>query len=126
MGIRFIILAAWSMVLSILLGAFGAHALSDVLSAKSMEVYRTAVLYQMVHSLGLLFIGYFTKRAETRLLIYSGLCLVLGIVFFSGSLYLLSLTGSLFLGIITPIGGLLFILGWILFAIEISRSARVQ
>lgn len=114
------------MVLSIVLGAFGAHALADVLSSKSMEVYRTAVQYQMVHSLGLLFIGYYAKRSETRLLIYSGYSFILGVIFFSGSLYLLSVTGTSLLGLITPVGGLLFILGWILFAMDISRGARAK
>ena len=101
-------------VLSVILGAFGAHALKDQLTAYSTSVYEKAVLYQMFHALGILLLTVISKNMETLNLDASIWCFILGIIFFSGSLYILAVTEIKWLGMITPIGGMLFIVGWVL------------
>lgn len=106
----------------VLLGAFGAHGLKHSLSPEAREVYQTAVFYHLIHGVGLLIIGALTLiRPGQDLLQAAGCALVVGIILFSGSLYLLSLTGVAKFGIITPIGGLCFVVGWLLLALA-SRA----
>ncbi len=122
-----ILLGCFLMALAVILGAFGAHALADRLEAHQLEVYKTGVFYQFVHSLGILIVGLLSLHiSEVKLrwvIIYFGL----GILFFSGSVYLLS-TSSItgiprsFLGPVTPLGGLLFIAGWLSLAYQLSRK----
>ena len=100
--------------LSIILGAFGAHALKDQLSAYSLAIYEKAVLYQMFHSLGILLLTAIAKNMDVLDFSFSIWCFIVGIVLFSGSLYILALTNIKWLGMITPIGGTLFIIGWFL------------
>ena len=100
--------------LSIILGAFGAHALKDQLSAYSLAIYEKAVLYQMFHSLGILLLTAIAKNMDVLDLSFSIWCFIVGIILFSGSLYILALTNIKWLGMITPIGGTLFIIGWFL------------
>ncbi len=98
--------------LSVIMGAFGAHALKDKLSAYSMSIYDKAVLYQIFHSLAIIFtvlIGQFLNSSQFNI---CGWIFLSGIMIFSGSLYLLSITDIKWLGAITPIGGMLFIVGW--------------
>jgi uncharacterized membrane protein YgdD (TMEM256/DUF423 family) len=103
-------------MIAIILGAFGAHALKEVLSIESLSTFETGVKYQMYHALLLIFLGTLKELSEkAKRTIYN--LVVLGVIFFSGSIYLLatkSLTSFDFkpLGIITPIGGLLLILAW--------------
>ena len=100
--------------LTIVLGAFGAHALKDQLSEYSVSIYEKAVLYQMFHSLAILIstlIGETIQNIDVSLSIWF---FVIGIVLFSGSLYVLAITNIKWLGMITPIGGMFFIVGWIL------------
>ena len=99
--------------LSVIMGAFGAHALKDRLSAYSISIYDKAVLYQMFHSLAIIFtvlIGQFLNSNQFNV---CGWMFLSGIMIFSGSLYLLAITDIKWLGAITPIGGILFIIGWI-------------
>ena len=115
------------MGLAVILGAFGAHALSEKLSAQQLESYRTGVLYQFIHSLAILFIGALSHHISESKLRGSVVLLGLGILFFSGSIYLLAtadITGipKAFLGPITPIGGLLFIAGWFNLAYQINKK----
>ena len=98
-------------VLSVIVGAFGAHSLSDIIGDK-MDAFKTGVQYHMFHGLSLILTGVLSKVFEINLDI-SGYFFAAGIVFFSGSLYLLSICKYSFLGVITPIGGLCFILGWV-------------
>ena len=108
--------------LSIILGAFGAHALKDQLSEYSISIYEKAVLYQMFHALGILIltlIGQTVQNIDVSLSIWF---FVLGIVFFSGSLYVLAVTNMKWLGMITPIGGTFFIAGW---AILLYRTLNI-
>jgi len=100
--------------LSVLIGAFGAHSLEDVLiENQRLETYKTAVNYQFYHTLALLLVGVLMMSNPSKYLIRSAKMFVYGILFFSGSLYLLSLTNHTFIGVVTPIGGLFFIFGWL-------------
>ena len=102
------------MFLGVALGAFGAHGLKGVLSPEGKQLYHTAVLYHLIHGLALLAVGWLaTLKPLNPLLPRAGWLFVLGIVLFSGSLYLLAVTGIRKLGLITPIGGLAFLGGWI-------------
>ena len=107
--------------LSVVMGAFGAHALKGKLSEYSMSVYNKAVLYQMFHSSAIIMVVLLTKLVNHHQLYISAWLFTIGIVIFSGSLYLLSITGIKWLGAITPIGGILLIIGWIvMFYVVIS------
>jgi uncharacterized membrane protein YgdD (TMEM256/DUF423 family) len=107
----------------VILGAFGAHGLKDRLDAYSMSVYEKAVFYQFVHSLGILIVSILPKTGTFSPGSAGTVCAVLlaGIVIFSGSLYLLAVTGNRMLGAITPIGGVCFIVGWVLLAWYLRR-----
>ena len=109
----FITLASLSGMLAVALGAFGAHALKNRLDDYAMGVFQTAVQYQFYHSLALLAVGVIAlSHPQAALLRSSGWLFALGIVVFSGSLYVLSFSGLRWLGAVTPIGGLAFIAGW--------------
>ncbi len=109
----FITLASLSGMLAVMLGAFGAHALKGRLDAYAAGVFETAVQYHFYHSLALLAVGVIAlSQPQTVLLKSSAWLFLIGIVVFSGSLYLLSVTGVRWLGAITPLGGLAFIGGW--------------
>jgi len=109
----FITLASLSGMLAVLLGAFGAHALKGRLDAYALGVFETAVQYHFYHSLALLAVGVLAlQHPHAALLRSSGWLFLLGIVIFSGSLYLLGISGARWLGAVTPIGGLAFIAGW--------------
>lgn len=100
-------------LLGVALGAFGAHALRTRLPADLLTVWKTGVEYQMYHALALLAVGMLLRQAgSSGLLIGAGVCFGVGVVLFSGSLYALSLSGVRALGAITPLGGLLFLVGW--------------
>lgn len=110
--------------ISVALGAFGAHSLKTTLSAESLAVFQTGVHYQIIHSLALIAVGLWLERhPDLMLLRYATLALALGILFFSGSLYALALGGPRWLGPITPIGGTLFIAGWLLLAATAVRQS---
>ena len=109
----FITLSALSGMLAVIFGAFGAHALRNRFDDYLMGVFETAVQYHFYHTLALLAVGIIAlHQPQTVLLKSAGWLFLLGIVIFSGSLYLLSLSGVKWLGAITPIGGLAFIAGW--------------
>ena len=109
----FLLIAAISGFLVVALGAFGAHGLKEKISADLLAVYQTGVLYQMFHTLALLAVALLMAHLpQLGALRWSGWLFVAGIVIFSGSLYLLALTGVRVLGAITPIGGVAFLGGW--------------
>ncbi len=109
----FITLASLGGMLAVAFGAFGAHALRDRLDEYSLRVFETAVQYHFYHSLALLAVGVIAlSQPHTVMLKSAGWLFTLGILVFSGSLYLLALTGTKWLGAITPLGGLAFIAGW--------------
>lgn len=104
--------------LGVCLGAFGAHGLKDPRAPDAREAYRTAVLYHLIHGLGLLAVGWLTTvRPGEELIGAAGWLFVAGIVLFSGSLYALALTGLRKLGVLTPVGGLAFLAGWLCLAL---------
>ena len=110
--------AAGLLALAVMLGAFGAHGLRSRLDAYSMDVYQKAVFYHFIHALGLLVVSLAPRTAH---LVWVNILLVAGIVIFSGSLYLLAITGVRALGAITPLGGLAFIAAWLLLARSLMR-----
>jgi Uncharacterized small membrane protein len=97
-------------------GAFGAHGLEGRVTPDRLQTFRTAVAYQMYHALGLLVVGWAAAQGWGTAVHGAGYCFVAGTLVFSGSLYLLVLTDTGWLGAITPIGGVAFIAGWILLA----------
>ena len=112
---------------SVSIGAFGAHGVKSILEQTGRtETFELAVRYQFYHTLTILLVGLLMNKFETKLLEFASLFFVLGIIFFSGSLYVLSLTGSTWLGAVTPLGGLLFIIGWVLVFVGILRSTSVK
>jgi uncharacterized membrane protein YgdD (TMEM256/DUF423 family) len=108
----FLLLGAVAAFLAVALGAFGAHGLRGRLSPEMLAVFQTGVQYHMSHALALILVSGIMGRMSGWLIQTAGWCFVAGIVFFSGSLYLLAVTGVTILGAITPIGGLLFLAGW--------------
>lgn len=119
----FLLLGSLNAMLAVILGAFGAHALKAKLSRELLAVYQTAVQYHFYHALGLLAVGVLMLWLPANTLLkYSGGAMLAGIMFFSGSLYLLSVTGLRLLGAITPVGGLCFIVAWLLLAIAVWRG----
>jgi uncharacterized membrane protein YgdD (TMEM256/DUF423 family) len=110
------------LALATVLGAFGAHALKAHLPADKLQVYETAVRYHFLHSLGLLAIGILLRSMDGELLRWSAILVLAGVILFSGSLYLLTFGAPRFLGVVTPIGGLALIGGWILFAVTVLRQ----
>ena len=100
--------------LSVAAGAFGAHALRQKLSERAIEIFQTGVHYQMYHALALLLVALLLSRAEVAqsTLVAAGFSFIIGVAIFSGSLYALSLTNIKWLGAITPVGGVAFMVGW--------------
>jgi len=108
----FLMLAAFFGFTGVALGAFAAHGLKNRLTPEYLAIFQTGVLYQLIHTLAIFGVAILATQIQGRLVSYAGIAFVLGILLFSGSLYLLTLTGVSKLGIITPIGGLCFLIGW--------------
>jgi len=115
----FIVLAAINGFLGVALGAFAAHSLAAYFNDKPrLEAnFKTGVQYQFYHTMALLAVAFAAKQFTTSLISLAGWLFLLGIILFSGSLYVLSLTGKRWLGAITPLGGLAFLAGWVCLAI---------
>ena len=105
--------------LAVVLGAFGAHALKERVGADELEIWKTAVQYQMLHALALVLFGLFRERRASSAA--PGWCFAVGSAIFSGTLYAIVLGGPRVLGAVTPVGGVLMIGGWILFALQAAR-----
>ena len=123
----FIIAGAVNAAIAVMLGAFGAHALKEKLSEHYLAVWETAVQYQMFHAVGLIAIGILMNASllgPITQLTWAGWLLLVGIIIFSGSLYILSLSGIGILGAITPIGGVAFIAGWIMLIIATLKFSN--
>ena len=118
----FAALGAASGFVGVAAGAFGAHGLKARLTPELLAVFDTAARYQMIHALALLAVAWAIGRWPGRAAVASGWCFVAGTLIFSGSLYLLALTGVRGLGAITPVGGVLFLLGWLLLALAAWRG----
>jgi uncharacterized membrane protein YgdD (TMEM256/DUF423 family) len=116
-------IAAFLLAFAVAFGAFGAHGLKGHLDEYSLSVYEKAVFYHFVHALGILVISLFARAGSLVPLTENRVCwlLFIGILFFSGSLYALAISGVRVLGAITPIGGVAFIAGWLWLAIALLR-----
>ncbi len=108
----FFALAAISSFIAIAAGAFGAHALKPRLSPEMLAIFETGVRYHMYHALAMIAVAWAYSRWPHSMIISSGWLFVIGTVLFSGSLYILSITGMRWWGAITPLGGLAFLIGW--------------
>jgi len=122
----FIILGSGGAFVGVALGALGAHALKAALSPELTATFETAVRYQMYHSLALVVLGLLEMRAPQRNLVVAGWLFVWGTVLFSGSLYLLALTHATWLGIITPMGGTLFLAGWVFLVVGVIKGRQAS
>ncbi len=125
---RFLSLGALSGTIAVALGAFGAHGLKQVVSSDAVAVFQTGVQYQMYHTLALLLVAIVYDRLPNKWIMWTGYLFSAGIVFFSGSLYLITAlraaerTIPVLIGAITPMGGLLFILGWLCLLIGVFKK----
>ncbi|PLT30291.1 DUF423 domain-containing protein [Peribacillus deserti] len=118
----FLLLGAINAFLAVALGAFGAHGLEGKISDKYLETWKTAVHYQMFHASGLLIIGILASTLKAgNLLNWSGWLMLIGIILFSGSLYILSVSGIKVLGAITPLGGVSFLAAWVLLMVAVYK-----
>lgn len=119
----FAVLGSVLAFLAVALGAFGAHGLRGRLSAADLDTFEVAVRYQMYHALALIAVALVSARWPGSLAVWAGWSFLAGSLVFSGSLYLLVLTGTRALGAVTPIGGVGLLLGWTLLAIHLARAA---
>jgi uncharacterized membrane protein YgdD (TMEM256/DUF423 family) len=108
--------------IAVALGAFGAHALKQRLSAEMLAVWRTAVEYQFYHALALLLLGVLVRQYPAASFNAAGYCFTAGVLLFSGSLYALALSDVRVLGAVTPLGGLLFLAGWVSLGWTIAKA----
>jgi uncharacterized membrane protein YgdD (TMEM256/DUF423 family) len=121
----FLFLGTISAFLGVAMGAFGAHALKNILSESMLTVYKTGVNYQMWHALGLCGIAMLRTQAPTsKLLHWAGWLMFTGILLFSGSLYILTILNLKWLGMITPFGGLAFLAAWLMLAIFAAKNSN--
>jgi uncharacterized membrane protein YgdD (TMEM256/DUF423 family) len=119
----FLVLGSLCAFVGVGMGAFGAHALKATLSAESLAVYQTGVTYQMWHSLGLIVIALVQQHIpDSKRITVAGWLMFLGILLFSGSLYLLVLLDMPQLGMITPIGGVCFLISWLFVCLSASNN----
>jgi len=110
-------------IFAVSLGAFGAHALKSMLTIQQIQIWKTATDYQFYHALGLIALGVWTERTHrSRLTTIAGVLLISGVILFCGSLYLIALTGITKLGMVTPIGGVCFISGWVFWLIALLKN----
>ena len=116
---RFIRLGAIAMGFGVALGAFGAHGLRDRLAPDLLAIYETGVRYHLVHGLALFLVAWLVGEDQTRASRLAGVLFVIGLLLFSGSLYMLALTGVRGLGAITPLGGLAWLAAWTLLALRV-------
>ncbi len=115
------------MLLGVVLGAFGAHAIRASVSAQQMTVWQTASEYHFIHALGLIGLALWLQGRQPGIWAkLSGLSLLAGILIFSGSLYLMVLTGNTRLGMITPIGGVLMMLGWLAWMLALWQRGPLE
>jgi len=122
MKTNWLAVGAFAGAIGVALGAFGAHALKARVSADLLAVFETGVRYQMYHALALIAVAWAATRWPGAWINASGWLFTLGIVIFCGSLYVMTFTGLRWLGAITPIGGLCFILGWMALAVASLRD----
>ena len=113
---------AFNAFIAVAAGAFAAHGLKNILSVEYLNTFRTAANYQMMHGIGLILIGILNQHRPNRYNIAAAVFMFAGIILFSGSLYALTLMGTKWLGIITPFGGLCFLIAWLILGINYLLS----
>lgn len=119
----FLTAGAVAMALAVALGAFGAHGLKNRLTEEMLTIFQTGIQYHFYHAIGLLILGLVAQYLPgSALLEWSGWLMIFGIIIFSGSLYLLAISGISWIGAITPIGGLCFMASWIFLALAVGKS----
>jgi len=124
MNKTFLLLGSINAFLAVALGAFGAHGLRSKLSDEMLAIYQTGIQYHMFHAVGLMIVGLvFQWISNSSVMIWAGWSMAFGILIFSGSLYVLSISGLRWLGAITPVGGLGFLIGWLLFAYAVFKQS---
>lgn len=111
------------MALAVAFGAFGAHGLKSMISQEMLVIFHTGVEYHFYHALGLFAVAFVAHSNESKQVKIAGYFMIFGILVFSGSLYILSITGIKWLGAITPIGGTGFIVGWIMLALSVKKAS---
>ena len=121
MAKQFIVIGAVLGFLGVALGAFGAHGLKDKLSPDLFDVFEVGVRYHMYHALALVAVGLVAAQWPGNLVGWSGWAFTAGVVIFSGTLYVLVMTNTRWLGAVTPIGGLAFLVGWLLLAWHVIK-----
>lgn len=119
----FLAIAGVSGAVAVALGAMGAHALEARLDAHAMDIYHTAVAYHFYHILALVGVALLWEHRPSIWLKAAGVLFVVGLFLFSGSLYVLSVTGFTKLGMVAPVGGLSFIAGWVCLALSVARRS---
>ena len=126
---NFLVTAALLGCIAVLAGAFAAHSLKQIFSADTMQVFETAVRYQMYHVFALMATGVLYQNFSGKLLQWAGRLFIAGIILFSGSLYVLcyvkyaGINNKLWVGAITPVGGLCFIAAWLLLAFAVAKKS---
>ncbi len=123
---RFLALGSILAGLGVAAGAFGAHALKEILDPPMLQVFETATRYVLYHAFGLCIVSWAIDRYPEQRLEKSGWLFLVGILLFSGSLYMVSLADIRWMGAVTPIGGLAFMTGWLLLAWGVWRDARAR
>ncbi|MCG9712066.1 DUF423 domain-containing protein [Shewanella insulae] len=122
----FLLLAALSGFLAVALGAFGAHGLKQVTTPEMIDIFNLGVEYQFYHTFALIAVAFSGHWLKSRLIDWAGYLFLLGMVMFSGSLYLYVLVGSKWTGPVTPMGGVCFLLGWLFIAVAVWRNRVVE
>lgn len=123
----FLFLGALNGFIAVALGAFGAHGLEDTLSEDKIDIWEKAVQYEMYHTMALLAVGLLTAKVKRVSLGWAGWLFFIGIVLFSGSLYTYALSGVTFFALITPFGGVAFLIAWVLFgytALTLAKNSQ--
>lgn len=120
-GRVFILIGSLAASISVLAGAFGAHSLAEVLDTRA-GVYDTAARYHMYHSLAIILVGLLYRRHRGRMLWIAGWLFVAGVLLFSGSLYILAISGVTSWGAIAPVGGAMFVLAWVMVGVSVWRA----
>ena len=120
---KFTFLGAIFMATAVVFGAFGAHSLKHILSKEMLAVYHTGVEYNFYHALGLFAVAFIANFTESTKVKWAGYFMIFGIILFSYSLYIMSITKLTWIGAITPIGGIGFIVAWILLALAVREKS---
>ena len=121
-----LMIASFLLALAVGIGAFGAHGLKTHLSAEMMQTFKTGVEYHFYHALGLLLIGLLAVNYPSLYVKWSAILLFVGIFLFSGSLYVLAVSGIKWFGAITPFGGISFIAGWIMLFVSVWKGTVIR